>query len=79
MIESRNITFDDFKISKQLRNAIDDLGFVYPTAIQKQSFSTIMSGKNVVGIAQTGTGKTMAYLLPLLQQHKYSIEYQLII
>ena len=74
MIENRNITFDDLKINKQLKNAINELGFIYPTAIQKQSFSTIMSGKNVVGIAQTGTGKTMAYLLPLLQQHKYSVE-----
>ncbi len=72
MIENKNITFDDFKINKQLRNAINELGFFYPTAIQKQSFSTIMSGKNVVGIAQTGTGKTLAYLLPLIQQHKYS-------
>jgi len=72
MIENKNITFDDFKINKQLRNAINELGFVYPTAIQKQSFSTIMSGENVVGIAQTGTGKTLAYLLPLVQQHKYS-------
>ncbi len=72
MIENKNITFDDFKINKQLRNAINELGFIYPTAIQKQSFSTIMSGKNVVGIAQTGTGKTIAYLLPLIQQHKYS-------
>ena len=66
------ITFDDFKISKQLRNAINELEFTYPTAIQRESFSVIMSGKNVVGIAQTGTGKTLAYLLPLIQQHKYS-------
>ncbi len=72
MMENKNITFEDFKINKQLRNAINELGFVYPTAIQKQSFSTIMSGENVVGIAQTGTGKTLAYLLPLIQQHKYS-------
>ena len=74
MIENKNITFDDFKINKQLKNALNELNFFYPTAIQKQSFSTIMSGKNVVGIAQTGTGKTMAYLLPLIQQHKYSEE-----
>ena len=71
-MENKNTTFEDFKINKQLRNAINELGFIYPTAIQKQSFSTIMSGENIVGIAQTGTGKTLAYLLPLIQQHKYS-------
>lgn len=65
-------TFKDFKISKQLANAIDDLGFERPTPIQSASFPIIASGKNVVGIAQTGTGKTLAYLLPLLQQYKYS-------
>ncbi|MCL4112521.1 UNVERIFIED_CONTAM: hypothetical protein GTU68_061028 [Idotea baltica] len=65
-------TFKDFKISRQLANAIDDLGFERPTPIQSASFPIIASGKNVVGIAQTGTGKTLAYLLPLLQQYKYS-------
>lgn len=74
MIENKNITFDDFKINKQLKSALNELSFFYPTAIQKQSFSTIMSGENVVGIAQTGTGKTLAYLLPIIQQHRYSDE-----
>jgi len=65
-------TFKDFKISRQLANAIDDMGFERPTPIQSATFPVIASGKNVVGIAQTGTGKTLAYLLPLLQQYKYS-------
>ena len=65
-------TFSDLNLSKQLRNAIDDLGFVTPTPIQVESFPVVMSGKNVVGIAQTGTGKTLAYMLPLLQSLKYS-------
>ncbi len=72
MIKQNCSTFDDFKISKPLRNAIDDLGFVYATDIQRESFPIIMSGKNMVGIAQTGTGKTLAYLMPILQQLKYS-------
>ncbi len=72
MTKQDNFTFDDFKISKPLRNAIEDLGFIYATDIQKESFPIIMSGKNMVGIAQTGTGKTLAYLMPLLQQLKYS-------
>ncbi|MEP4534067.1 MAG: DEAD/DEAH box helicase [Cyclobacteriaceae bacterium] len=65
-------TFDDLKLSNPLRNAISDLGFETPTPIQEQSFSVILSGKDMVGIAQTGTGKTFAYLLPILKDLKYS-------
>ncbi len=52
--------------------ALADLEYVYPTPIQQQAFPVIMAGRNVVGIAQTGTGKTFAYLLPLLRQLEYS-------
>ena len=65
-------TFSDFNISKQLHYAIEDLGFSVPTPIQQEAFSVIMSGKDIVGIAQTGTGKTFAYMLPLLQELKFS-------
>jgi len=65
-------TFQDFDLSNQLQYAIDDLGFTTPTPIQEQSFSVIRSGKDVVGIAQTGTGKTFAYMLPLLRDLKFS-------
>ena len=64
-------SFEDFKLSKALKGAIDDLGFDQATPIQEESYPVILSGKNVVGIAQTGTGKTLAYLLPLLQNLKY--------
>ena len=64
--------FENFNINKQLRFAIDDLGFKKPTPIQEEAFSVILSGKDVVGIAQTGTGKTLAYMLPILQQYKFS-------
>ena len=59
--------FTDLNLNKPLVNALSDLGFETPTPIQQQSFSPIMSGKDVVGIAQTGTGKTLAYLLPILR------------
>ncbi len=65
-------TFEDFKIKKQLINAIADLGFEEATPIQEASYSPILAGKDFVGIAQTGTGKTIAYLLPILQDLKYS-------
>lgn len=65
-------TFESFNLSKQLHYAIDDLGFNTPTPIQQEAFSVILSGKDVVGIAQTGTGKTFAYMLPILQGLKFS-------
>ncbi len=66
------MTFAELNISKPLRNAIDDLGFTEPTPIQAETFAIIRSGKNIVGIAQTGTGKTLAFLLPVLQDLKFS-------
>jgi ATP-dependent RNA helicase RhlE len=66
------VTFQDLKLTTPLRNALDDLGFVNPTPIQEQSFNVIGSGKDVVGIAQTGTGKTFAYALPILKNLPYS-------
>ena len=64
--------FEDLNLNKTLLNALNDLGYIYPTPIQKETFSVLMSGKDAVGIAQTGTGKTLAYLLPLLRLHKFS-------
>ncbi|MBD0777929.1 DEAD/DEAH box helicase [Maribacter sp. ANRC-HE7] len=64
--------FEDFKIKKQLKKAIADLGFIAPTPIQQKSYSPILGGADFVGIAQTGTGKTIAYLLPILQDLKFS-------
>lgn len=69
-------SFSSFKISKQLHFAIDDLGFENPTPIQSQSFPIIQSGKDMVGIAQTGTGKTFAYMLPILQGLDFSKQVQ---
>jgi ATP-dependent RNA helicase RhlE len=64
-------TFEQFNLPKSLQKAIDDMGLTTPTPIQEKSFSVIMSGRDVMGIAQTGTGKTLAYLLPLLKQWKF--------
>ena len=65
-------TFEQFNLPKSLQKAIDELGFTTPTPIQEKSFSVIMSGRDMMGIAQTGTGKTFAYLLPLLKLYKFS-------
>ncbi|MDB2385227.1 DEAD/DEAH box helicase [Polaribacter sp.] len=66
------MTFQDLDLSNQLNYALEDLQFVQPTPIQEQAFSVIRSGKDVVGIAQTGTGKTFAYMLPVLRDLKFS-------
>ncbi len=66
------ISFQDLDLSNPLRNSIEDLGFINPTPIQEQAFSVVRSGKDVVGIAQTGTGKTFAYMLPILRDLKFS-------
>ncbi|CAI8426290.1 MAG: ATP-dependent RNA helicase RhlE [Polaribacter sejongensis] len=66
------MTFEDLGISTQLQYGIDDLGFINPTPIQEQAFSVVRSGKDIVGIAQTGTGKTFAYMMPILQDLRFS-------
>ena len=66
------MTFKDLNLSKYLLNALSDLNYTMPTTIQEKVFSVVMSGADVCGIAQTGTGKTFAYLLPLLNQWKYT-------
>lgn len=68
--------FEELNLNKQLTKALADLGFENATPIQAKSFPVIMSGKDVVAIAQTGTGKTFAYLLPILRQLTYSEQKQ---
>lgn len=68
--------FQELSIQKSLLNAIADLDFIKPTPIQREAYPKILSGNNVVGIAQTGTGKTLAYSLPILQELNYSKSYK---
>lgn len=70
------MNFDSLNLNTPLRNALIDLGFEAMTPIQEASYPVITSGKDVVGIAQTGTGKTIAYLLPILRQLKFSDQKQ---
>lgn len=68
------MTFSDLNLSTPLLKALDEMGYTRPTTIQGKAFSVIMSGQDVCGIAQTGTGKTLAYLLPCLRQLTWSKE-----
>lgn len=74
--ELTKVTFDEFNLNAPLRNALEELGYIYPTPIQQSTFPVAMSGRDVIGIAQTGTGKTFAYLLPILRQLSYSDQKQ---
>lgn len=65
-------TFDNFKLNKQILEAVKDAGYTKPTPIQEQAIPLALAGHDVLGIAQTGTGKTAAYVLPLLMKVKYA-------
>ena len=62
----QQLSFDHFELQKPLREAIDQLGFEFCTPIQAQSLVHTLAGHDVTGKAQTGTGKTAAFALPLL-------------
>nr|WP_233164091.1 DEAD/DEAH box helicase [Snuella sedimenti] len=68
------VTFQDLNLNTPLYNALEDLGFSTPTPIQEQAFNVIASGQDMVGIAQTGTGKTYGYMLPILKHLKFSTQ-----
>lgn len=65
-------SFENFKLNKQLLEAIREAGYVKPTPIQEKAIPLALAGHDLLGIAQTGTGKTAAYALPLLMKVKYA-------
>jgi len=68
------MNFTELNINSPLINALNDLGITQTTTIQERAYPAIMSGRDIVGIAQTGTGKTIAYLLPSLRLWKFTKE-----
>ena len=68
------MNFTELNINTPLINALNDLGITQTTTIQERAYPAIMSGRDIVGIAQTGTGKTIAYLLPCLKLWKFTKE-----
>lgn len=61
------ITFNNLHLSTDIKKAIEDMGFVEPTPIQAQAIPYILEGKDVIGQAETGTGKTAAFGIPALE------------
>ena len=66
------VGFDSFKLNKQLLEAVAESGYTSPTPIQEKAIPLALAGHDVLGIAQTGTGKTAAYVLPVLMKAKYA-------
>src|SRR6201996_3295708 len=66
------VVFEDFDFNRQILNAIADAGYTDPTPIQQKAIPPILNGQDVMGIAQTGTGKTAAYVLPIIMKLKYA-------
>ncbi|MBI5044773.1 MAG: DEAD/DEAH box helicase [Candidatus Levybacteria bacterium] len=67
-----SITFNDFAISDKLKRNIADHNYQRPTPIQEKAIPVLLEGKDVIGIANTGTGKTAAFLIPLV--HKITMD-----
>ena len=62
------MNFEQFSLDQRLNAGIKDMGFTTPTPIQQQAIPHVLEGRDVMGLAQTGTGKTAAFLLPILQR-----------
>ena len=60
--------FESFGLSQKMNNALVDMKFTTPTPIQQKLIPHMLDGKDIVGTAQTGTGKTAAFVLPLLHR-----------
>ncbi len=63
-------SFRQFGLREELQRALDEAGYTSPTPIQVKAIPLVLAGHDLVGVAQTGTGKTLAYLLPILQAFK---------
>ena len=62
------MTFTTFEFDPRIGAALKQIGFTNPTPIQEQGIPVVLEGKDVLGLAQTGTGKTAAFMLPILQR-----------
>ncbi len=65
---TETITFESLNLAKPLLRALESEGYTHPTPIQAQAIPPVLAGKDLLGIAQTGTGKTAAFALPILQR-----------
>ena len=62
------MSFSSLQLSQPILKALADLDYTQPTPIQEKAIPVILSGKNLIAAAQTGTGKTASFVLPILQK-----------
>ena len=68
MSEETTTAFSDLGLAAPVLRAVDEVGYEAPTAIQAEAIPTLLEGRDLIGQAQTGTGKTAAFALPLLSR-----------
>jgi ATP-dependent RNA helicase RhlE len=68
-----SMTFNDLNISKPILKAIEEKGYITPTPIQEQAIPVATGGRDILGLAQTGTGKTAAFAIPIIEQLKDNV------
>jgi ATP-dependent RNA helicase RhlE len=66
--EIRTLTFDDLPLAPFLKETVKAIGYTHPTPIQAEAIPLVVEGRDLIGLAQTGTGKTAAFILPILQK-----------
>ena len=62
------MTFEPFGLSPEILRAVSERGYVTPTPVQEQAIPLVLAGRDLMGRAQTGTGKTAAFALPMLER-----------
>lgn len=67
-----SMNFSEMGLSRKMLNSIEKVGFVEPTPIQSKAIPVILNGRDIIGQAHTGTGKTAAFGIPLLEMLDYS-------
>ena len=73
----KNNRFEDLNIKAPLLKALNEEGYISPTPIQKETIPLVLKGLDLMGMAQTGTGKTAAFILPILQKIFALVGYRL--
>ena len=69
----RNTSFENFNLKKEILWGIFEMGYKYPSPIQEKSIPIILTGKDIIARAKNGTGKTAAFLIPILQKSRYDV------